>query len=77
LWKWQRRAVREGHIQQEGNGSRKEPYRYFLPDMVEKWQANFLANFMQRLERDAERAAPASPPAVEESAKADAAPSWE
>src|SRR5258708_4439386 len=36
LWKWLSRAVREGHVLQHGRGSRKEPYRYSLPGMVEK-----------------------------------------
>jgi hypothetical protein len=73
LWKWLSRAVQEGYVLQDGSGSRKEPYLYSLPGMVEKWQANFLANFMQRLERDAERDAEA-PRCVEDSDKSDAAP---
>src|SRR3954454_1106410 len=43
LWKWLGRAVREGNVLQDGRGSRKEPYRYSLPGMAEKWQAKFLA----------------------------------
>ena len=61
LWKWLGRAVREGHVLQQGCGSRKEPYRYLLPGMVEKWQANFTADFIRRLERDAERGEPPAP----------------
>jgi hypothetical protein len=53
LWKWLGRAVREGLILQDGRGSRKDPYRYLLPGMVEKWQAKFRAEFTQMLERNA------------------------
>jgi hypothetical protein len=42
----------------ERRGSRKEPYRYFLPGMVEKWQAPFVAEFTRRLEQQT----PPSPP---------------
>ncbi len=55
LWKWLTRAVREGLVEQTGSGTRREPYRYVLPGMVEKWQAQFIADFTRRLERDAER----------------------
>jgi hypothetical protein len=61
LWKWLGRAVREGQVLQQGRGTRKEPYRYLLPGMVEKWQANFTADFIRRLERDAERGEPPAP----------------
>jgi hypothetical protein len=40
---------------------RKEPYKYSLPGMIEKWQAKFLADFTRNLERNAERAAPPKP----------------
>jgi hypothetical protein len=59
LWKWLGRAVQEGHIVQEGRGSRKEPFLYSLLGMAERWTANFLAEFNRRLERDAERNRPA------------------
>jgi hypothetical protein len=62
LWKWLGRGVKDGRVLQQGSGSRKEPYRYCLPGMVEKWQANFLADFTRSLERNAERAGPPSPP---------------
>jgi len=58
LWKWLRRAVREGQVLQHGSGSRVEPYQYSLPGMFEKWQSNFLADFTRSLESDAERAEP-------------------
>jgi hypothetical protein len=61
LWKWLSRAVREGQVLQHGRGTRKEPYHYSLPGMLEKWQANLLADFTRRLERDVERAEPPSP----------------
>jgi hypothetical protein len=54
LWKWLTRTVREGHVLQQGSGTRKEPYQYSLPGMSEKWQANFVADFIRSLEPDAE-----------------------
>jgi hypothetical protein len=53
LWKWLSRAVREGHVRRPDSGTRKEPYKYFLPGIIEKWQANFLAEFTRDLERGA------------------------
>jgi hypothetical protein len=35
LWKWLGRSIREGRVLQEGAGTRKDPYRYALPGMVE------------------------------------------
>ncbi len=61
LWKWLSRAVREGLALQDGSGKTNDPYRYSLPGMIEKWQANFLAEFTRQLERDAGREAPAPP----------------
>jgi hypothetical protein len=58
LWKWLTRAVREGHVLQQGFGTRKEPYQYSLPGMQEKWQANFLADFNRMLEQSAGRPTP-------------------
>jgi hypothetical protein len=60
LWKWLGRGVEEGRVLQTGRGHRKDPFRYALPGMAEKWQENFVASFMKRLERDAERNAPPS-----------------
>jgi hypothetical protein len=53
LWKWLSRTVRQGRVLQHGSGTRREPYRYSLPGMVEKWQAQFLAEFTRRVEGDA------------------------
>ena len=39
LWKWLTQAVREGRVLQQGDGTRKEPFRYYLPGMIDKWQA--------------------------------------
>jgi hypothetical protein len=58
LWKWLSQAVKEGEVLQDGSGSKKEPFRYALPGMEEKWQANFVAEFMRKLERDAARRGP-------------------
>jgi hypothetical protein len=33
-WKWLSRAVREGHVPQHGEGTRKEPYQYSLRERV-------------------------------------------
>jgi hypothetical protein len=62
LWRWLDRAVKEGRVLQDGLGTRKDPYRYWLPGMVEKWQANFLTSFMKQLETGAgpEGSAPGS-----------------
>jgi hypothetical protein len=58
LWRWLDRAVREGRVLQDGLGTRKDPFRYSLPGMVEKWQESFLASFTKGLERDAGRNGP-------------------
>jgi hypothetical protein len=52
LWKWLSRAVQEGRVLQAGRGNRRDPFRYQLPGMSEKWQQNFLASFMKRVEQD-------------------------
>jgi hypothetical protein len=51
LWKWQGRAVREGRVLQAGRGTRREPFRYQLPGMAEKWQQRFRASFLKRPEQ--------------------------
>ncbi len=56
LWKWLSRAVKEGHVLQHGSGTRRGPYRYHLPGMVEKWQAAFVAEFLPNSEWDEARA---------------------
>jgi hypothetical protein len=53
LWRWLDRVVKEGKVLQDGLGTRKDPYRYRLPGMVEKWQADFLASFTKQLEAGA------------------------
>jgi len=60
LWKWLTRTVREGLVLQHGSGTRREPYRYSLPGMVEKWQAAFLADFTRKVEGYTERPRPPS-----------------
>jgi hypothetical protein len=50
LWKWLGRAVDEGHVLRDGRGTRREPYRYFRPGMLDKWQAEFREKFLRRLE---------------------------
>jgi hypothetical protein len=41
--------------------ARKDPYTYSLPGMVEKWQADFIAEFTRSLEQDEGRAGPPPP----------------
>jgi hypothetical protein len=50
LWKWLSRAVEEGRVLQTGRGTRRDPFFYQLPGMVEKWQQQFLASFMSKPE---------------------------
>jgi hypothetical protein len=52
LWKWLGRAVQEGRVLQNGRGHRRDPFRYQLPGMIEKWQQKLLATFFKRLEPD-------------------------
>jgi hypothetical protein len=49
LWKWLDRVVQDGRVERTGLGSRREPYRYKLPGMEHKWQAQFLESFNRRL----------------------------
>jgi hypothetical protein len=51
LWKWLGRAVQEGRVLQDGLGTRRDPFKYRLPGMVEKWHQKFLASFTKRLEQ--------------------------
>ena len=54
LWRWLDRVVKEGRVLQDGKGNRKEPFQYYLPGMLEKWQANFIAEFSRQIERNVE-----------------------
>ena len=47
LWKWLTRAVREGLVEQDGEGTRKDPYRNALPGMRDVWQQRFLETFLK------------------------------
>jgi hypothetical protein len=58
LWKWLDRLVKEDRVLRDGQGSRTDPYRYRLPGMVEKWQANFMEAFLKQLETDTGPAGP-------------------
>ena len=53
LWKWLGRAVREGRVLQDGRGTRRDPFRYQLPGMAEKWQQKLLAWFTKGPEPNA------------------------
>jgi hypothetical protein len=50
LWKWLDRAVSEGRILVQGEGRRKDPFRYYLQGMIEKWHQNFLQDFFKRFQ---------------------------
>jgi hypothetical protein len=52
LWKWLGRAVEEGRVLQNGRGTRRDPFRYQLPGMAEKWHERFMESLMKRLEQD-------------------------
>jgi hypothetical protein len=53
LWRRLDRTVQEGWVLQDGLGTRKEPYRYELPGMVERWQEESIAALVRRLEKNA------------------------
>jgi hypothetical protein len=67
LWKWLRRDETEQRVLKQGRGSKRKPFKYYLPGMIEKWQTTFIANFTRQLERNAARAGsapfPSEPPA--------------
>lgn len=46
LWDWLKRTVREGWVLQNGGGTKKDPFRYELPGMLEKWNAACLAELL-------------------------------
>jgi hypothetical protein len=37
LYRWLRRAVSLGLLRQDGRGTRRDPFRYWLPEMEERW----------------------------------------
>jgi hypothetical protein len=55
LWKWLGRAVAERRVLRSGLGTRRDPFQYELPGMVEKWQREFLESFEKQLEEYEER----------------------
>jgi hypothetical protein len=38
LWRWLDRALGAGTLRREGAGRRNDPFRYFLPEMPERWE---------------------------------------
>ena len=38
LWRWLERAIARGLVSRAGSGTRKEPYRYWLPDQEAAWR---------------------------------------
>jgi hypothetical protein len=58
LWKWLSQLVKEGRVLQDGQGKRKDPYRYTLPGMIDKWQKQIWADLIRRSEEMANRPKP-------------------
>jgi hypothetical protein len=52
LWNWLDRAVREGRVLRDGRGTRRDPFRYQLPGMTQKWHQKLLALFTKGPEPD-------------------------
>jgi hypothetical protein len=50
LWRWLCRAIEERRVLQDGRGTCEDPFRYYLPGMLDKWQAKFRADLLRRLE---------------------------
>ncbi len=48
LRKWLDEAFDRGLIQREGSGRRSEPFRYFLPEKMAKWQADPIYQLNQK-----------------------------
>lgn len=40
LWRWLERAVAEGKLRRDGDGSRTEPFRYWQPELELTWARN-------------------------------------
>ena len=49
LYKWLDRAVGIGQLRRDGRGSRNDPFRYWLPSLETKWQADAGAQADQQL----------------------------
>jgi hypothetical protein len=52
LARWLQRAVDTGLICQEGSGRRADPFTYWLPEMLAKWQLNPMYAMEQEWEAD-------------------------
>jgi hypothetical protein len=52
LWRWLDQLVKEGRVLRHGFGSRQDPYKYHLPGMIEKWQANLWADLARRMKEE-------------------------
>jgi hypothetical protein len=61
LQKWLQRLVGAGKVLIEGLGTRRDPFKYWLPGMVEKWHAKFLEEFTKQLEEGAKNPPPRYP----------------
>jgi hypothetical protein len=49
LWKWLRLAVKECWVDCDGEGTRKNPFRYLLPGMGQKWIDEEMSNLTRRI----------------------------
>jgi hypothetical protein len=47
LWRWLTRAFNERQVEKSGEGTRRDPYSYQLPGMIEVWHQRFLESWMQ------------------------------
>jgi hypothetical protein len=50
LWNWLDLALKEGRVQREGAGRKKDPYVFWLPGMEDKWHKDFLESFLKSLD---------------------------
>jgi hypothetical protein len=50
LWKWLERLVKQRKVLQEGVGSKKDPFVYWLPGMEDQWQQDFLQSLLKPME---------------------------
>jgi hypothetical protein len=58
LYRWLQDLVWKGKVLISGIGTCKDPFKYWLPGMVEKWQAKFIEEFTRQLEEGAKNPPP-------------------
>jgi hypothetical protein len=47
LWRWLERLVKTRQLNRDGEGMPREPFRYWLPGMEERWPQNFMRRIMK------------------------------